>query len=1509
MFKFENGALRIQQFEDAPVDIDILKDQKESYKKYKEETIQRDVSYLSYVITKHVFNWRKNITAVAHVEELYPKFDNEISKRTNRYYPVAVDFYADEILVAEKVPLLRIPYLDDYCVLNVNGSQKSLINVMSRAPDVTYDKKKSEVVVNMSNDFFKLRLKDRASKIYFTMRGSDLTLDAIIYAFQVAYGDNTNVNELFTNPYIKNALASSMYTTDIANRQEIMKSRMLANLLPTYDATADRPYADTGTLGPLRDALNKRLSLDACVSRVLSRPIGSKGFNVAKGTDISQDIMQQARANGLVTLPIEICGKVVDAPIDACECQVIGRDVVQSDFYIPAGTAITTEMIRKMKLHRINEVYVKAKPSIVGKKVAQDIAISKLPQGTKITELVQEIVPELENDMSFILAEEIVLDDTYVIKDKTKLKSDHIQLLFDCGLEEVICYRKSDTKGGKIKYRFEQEFIGNYTAMAKDLVSNPMELTGKIKGTDWVYYKYNPDVKTMDESNCPDYFTVDDIYGIISLSGRLFDGDEYGEAQDVDLDFYKKVDMANEIFSKYFRATANDFVRKWKTNIQRMLSMSDKVNNSDVFKDFTHNMLSKIMKESLLRTSKDQTPISIITQANKIVTPTADSDSVSEGQRMLALGFYGKIDPNDVPQGKNIGLVNTATACTRIVNGVMTAPYLKLFSKSDGTYIINKEEYIVWLNAEQERSYVIGDRALLQTDKNGKILNKYALARVPSPEDKDEKVKVALAAVKDIQYVNAIGEETLSAGVQVMPFACSNDAVRVNFGTSLFMNCIYVASGQAPWVVTDMYNHMLSYSNEFRVRAEDSGYIVEIRPNQLKVRYDSAPGDTIYKLNETKLFNECVLSMNYKKAEGERFEKGDVLVDTPVSSNGIFSPGRNIIAAYLIWGYNYEDALTVGITASYDFTSIGMHKVSLKVPKEKKYIPTNKNKFKYVRENTELDTVYTSSAETGEDTGTTEWRSSSSGIVYDITTEYSEAGSGSDKSLVAKLLSFNKLKAGDKMSGRHGNKGATARLEENSNMPTLYNGVVTQILLNPLGINSRMNPGQNKDAMLGLCGYLLQTQIYSNSFNGASIEEIHYLLKFVHEIANAVIKDDYLYSFYRTNSRVLIELTRQVDDILVDLKICEEEAQRLVSIVDTVKTNDIGKVYTSLLANQDALEQAHPDRINQIRHLASSAMTVAKSINTTMTCLSEGIEELKEKLSKSTETVHKNLLSNLAAIERQEGSSPIYKNLQTLAAISAFLRQAAVESLAGITYDFKELPVEIIEKAYSRFWAIKEYENCFFSDGTALLYNPETGMPFEGHVALGVPYFLKIVQEVDEKTGARSGMLQEVYSALEHQAPQGASRGGGQRTGEMELAALLAHGAADLVYEIYNVCSDNDGARLEEYCNALGIDTGFINRDQCHPKTVDLFRYILEGMCIQLKISNYPDISRKTVSNFIKVKGRTIFKQYLKETRRDLTGANEVAAEAMGMQQHILDNAGASVNKNISDIEKLKGMR
>lgn len=1474
MFKFEDGILKICKFEDTPIKEDIFADQKASYREYINKTVELDINYFCYLLSTIICKGNKEICADVTVGNLQPEGSaRELIATQDKYYPVYATFYSvtpqfGKVMIIEKAQILKIPYMDEYCVLNVNGKKKTLINEMCRYEDISYDSSKRVVVVNMKYSYFKFALADAKTNIVVDFRKNAISIDSLLYAFCSHYNIDLDYDTLFSNHFIRRALYSDRYHTDATLDSELSKVRMLYNLIPGFKDAKAYENDDTGKLGHLRESINKRLSLDACIGQTLSRSIqDGTPYYFEKGTELTPEVIAKLKKYGIAKVPIEGGnGQSVNIDINAATYFTLSKSIGRkSTFSIPEGTLISESVLRDIRRHYINEIYVKAIPSITGQSTGEAISIRTLPVGSTITDLVKFLVPELKDGVESITKREYDID--FHLPRGKKFTTDILQLLSDCNYSYISAEVTINKVKNRIEYPFEQEFIGNYTARARDLV-DPMLLPDGISGDDWVYYYGIDDITQLSKPNCPDYLTVWDIVGIISLSGRLLDYDAYGEAIDVDLDFSKKINMFNEIFSNNFRKSASKYCYgiARKSLLDRFAGAGKRSKNIDIFSKFSDTVISEMIRDSYLRVSKDQTPIAVVTQANKIMTPVANARAVATGQRMLALGYAGKIDPHDVPQGKNIGIVNTMTSVTRVINGVMHTPYLKLITRNGRKYLDNDPKRVVWLSAEDEIEHVIGDRESLSVKPSGEIEDGLVMARVPATRSREEKQEVQQVSTQKLEYVNAVGVYIVSSGVQTIPFANSDDPVRINFGSSLIQNSIYTQAGEVPHVITDIYKSMYNYDhgfdaltdiderdailycNEFVIKAKDNGYIVDILPNKLIVKYDSLESNTVYSITETKLLNSCVISMSYKKGISERFKKGDILADTPVSSNGCYSPGVNVLLAFLCWdGYNYEDAVAMIKHCAYKFTSVATHKITRELPLKEDIIPTSENLYKYIPKNGVIDTLIVRDGKNKDLVRKIPWKSGEhSGILYDLSVEYSQLGDASERVLVAKLLTLRKLGEGDKVSGRHGNKGTDALLEENSNMAAFYNGYVVQVAQNPLGIVSRMNPGQNKEAPLGFVGFLLGIPIGSNSYNGATLEDIHYLTKFVYDIANAEIQDDYIRSFYRNNQRILIEITKQAKDLNESLVNCENFIQKYINLLPEVDNyRDIGKVKEAIegstMIGQD---------VNRVLSVLNSTIN---DIDTMLANLNDGIEDLLKKLSKSMQQEHKTFLTTLAIIGDDPHASDAFKGIQKIALILDLLKNVVNKSFKEIEASY-DLPKEVMSIAKERFWFIKEWENCFFSDGTALLYNPDTGLPYEGHAAFGMPYYLKIVQEADEKTGARGGMLTERYTSLEHQAPRGANKGGGQRSGEMELAALQAFGASDLVYEIYNVCSDNDGERIKDLCSLLGIDSAFISEAQCHPRTVDLFRYLLEGIGIYLNISDYPDIDTATVEQYKKLK-------------------------------------------------------
>ena len=472
-------------------------------------------------------------------------------------------------------------------------------------------------------------------------------------------------------------------------------------------------------------------------------------------------------------------------------------------------------------------------------------------------------------------------------------------------------------------------------------------------------------------------------------------------------------------------------------------------------------------------------------------------------------------------------------------------------------------------------------------------------------------------------------------------------------------------------------------------------------------------------MEETKYLNEAVISMNYKFRPGERFKKGDIIADTPISRDGIYSPGVNLLTAYTIWnGYNYDDSITMRKSIAHKFTSIAPHTCSMEISTRENNVRLLSESSIYIGKNDKIADIELSLKTDSEATRKREWRASgiASGILLTEPKIINENAIGKSPEVSAKLLNFNKLGEGDKMSGRHGNKGTIALLEEDSNMPTLFNGVVIDQCLNPLGVPSRMNLGQLYETHLGFVGFLLNIRIISNSCNGASAKDIELLLNYVYDVANEFDLED------------------------------DEDYYEFV------------KIY---------------------------------------------------------------------------------------------------HAQGGI-------PIELIEDTRAMYKEIRRYKGCFLPDGTAYLYNPKTGKPFENPVVVGVTYMEKIVQESEDKFGARSGPMYEDYTLKDYAPKKGSSKGGGQRNGDMEINAVAAKGASGLIYEMGNHKADNAYLRINEFAKAVGIKENICDEEDAVPKSVDNFRYYLESGGIHTELDMYRGITQDEVEDLCLYSGESIVNKMLK---------------------------------------------
>lgn len=1093
MYKFDSktNTLEIKQVEELDIELDLLQPHRESYRKFKEKTILELVAKLCELMSEEL--GLEDIVATTELVKRDTSDFAEIISNSNSYYSVEVAFNYKGVTLP-KIELTRIPDLDKYCVFNFDSGRKSIWCELANLEDVSYDAKNKKVVVNFPNNSFSLLLANAKTGIEMKLYKRKIAYWYVLKGMMLRTGIDIDLESYFSNPIIKSSLEDDELKKVETIEMELDLSRFLDHL-----------EKDDFKMGRLREAVNRRLNLDRAIGHTLSRPVH-----------------------------------------------------LYEDKYLPVGTFIDEQVLSIIKKFLVNEVYLKVEPRIVGKKFTGRV-INKLPKGTRMTALVAEILGEEDDPLRFDgnsrLSQDIEVQ--WVLNDGEKITDDMLHLLFDLGDSFVECYADSNMKNPTIvKYTFEQEIVGNYTAKLSDFLTDIPE---GYTGDEYTYYYGQTDPYNFKGLVTPEHMTIHDMLALISYTARVETFPEFNEVDNRELDLLKKVNMYNETFSNAFRSVMYDYVDRYKPGINKFIkdSMVGIINDRNPFSSFYREWKQRINEKKLIHISNDISTISILTQANKLSTFVKDDSAVPKEMRSLAMGFYGRICPYDTPAGHKIGLVNTLAIGCRVEDGVMKTPYRKLVRDSRGTRLTNEVEF---LTVQEEQRYVIGDILSIRTDSDGYIIDEVINARVPSPIDVKEKVKFELTNSSNLHYVNCFSTQHMSPTATLIPYASCNDGARVTFGINQYSQAIYTQDSDSPIVFTDMYTHMFQYGTDFLVKAKSSGEVVEIAENILIVDYDarveyqtilttksnvqvgqavkadqiistspiirakedgvveSISGNAIklrfdipartekVAFKETQIMNDCLIMMNFKVKEGDRFYKGDILMDTAVSRDGYFSPGSNELIVYATWGgYNYEDAIVPTVNTAHKFISVSSKAVKRVVNEEKeRYTVEGFRNFKYVPEKGVITRIKKTSSTRSDISKPQNWTSGNiAGILYkiDISGSSSTKG-GKSKEYVAKFINYNRLEEADKMAGRHGNKGVTGLMCPDSKMLTFKNGRRARIALNPLGVVSRMNGGQNIETHTGFIGMISGVKVKTNSFNGASRSDIEVLMELMYDIAN-----------------------------------------------------------------------------------------------------------------------------------------------------------------------------------------------------------------------------------------------------------------------------------------------------------------------------------------------------------------------------------------------------------------------
>ena len=483
---------------------------------------------------------------------------------------------------------------------------------------------------------------------------------------------------------------------------------------------------------------------------------------------------------------------------------------------------------------------------------------------------------------------------------------------------------------------------------------------------------------------------------------------------------------------------------------------------------------------------------------------------------------YGRMCPIETPEGPNIGLISYLSTYARVNEyGFIEAPFRKV---EDGVVT----DQVIYMTADVEDEYTVG-QAAEPTDETGRLTNKRVTCR-----HRDEIVQVEPALV---DFIDISPRMMVSIATAMIPFLPNDDANRALMGANMQRQAVPLLKPEAPIVGTGM-EHKICIDSEVAVLAEGDGVVTKVDATGVSVKYDS--GETKdYKLIKSLRSNHgTCINQRPIVAVGERVHGGEdptVLADGPATQDGEIALGRNILVGFMTWeGYNYEDAVllnerlvkedvytsihieeyeidardtklgpeeitrdisNVGEDALKDLDERGIVRVGAEVHAGDILVGkvTPKGETDLTAEERLLRAIFGEKAREVRDTSL-KVPHGESGIVIDtkvFTRENGdELGPGVNEVVRVYIAQRRKIQPGDKMAGRHGNKGVVSRVLPQEDMPFLPDGTPLDIVLNPLGVPSRMNIGQVLEVHLGYAAKTLGWKVATPIFDGATDKDI-----------------------------------------------------------------------------------------------------------------------------------------------------------------------------------------------------------------------------------------------------------------------------------------------------------------------------------------------------------------------------------------------------------------------------------
>lgn len=629
------------------------------------------------------------------------------------------------------------------------------------------------------------------------------------------------------------------------------------------------------------------------------------------------------------------------------------------------------------------------------------------------------------------------------------------------------------------------------------------------------------EIKNRINDLIPKHIVIDDIIASMNYNINLSQG--IGHTDDIDHLGNRRLRSVGELLQNQFRIGLSRMERvvKERMTIQDIdvVTPQQLVNIRPVAA-----AIKEFFGSSQLSQFMDQTnPLAELTHKRRLsaLGPGGLSrERAGFEVRDVHHSHYGRMCPIETPEGPNIGLIGSLSTYARINEyGFIEAPYRQVKTNDKNEKIVTEE--IVYLTADIEDEFVIA-QANEPLDEEGKFIDKRVTARA--------RHEIVIVPTTEVEFMDVSPKQVVSVATAMIPFLENDDANRALMGSNMQRQAVPLIKPDSPIVGTGM-EYKAARDSGVILLAKNDGMVEKATANEVVIKTNTGERERFKLLKFLRSNQGTCINQRPAAKKGDVVRKGDIVGDGPSTDLGEIALGRNILIGFMTWeGYNYEDAILISekLVKEDVFTSIhieeyeaeardtklGPEEITRDIPNVGEEALKDLDERGIIRIGAEVrsgDILVGKVTPKGETELTAEERllraifgekarevrdtslrvpHGEAGIIVDVKVFTRENGDelppGVNQLVRCYIAQKRKISVGDKMAGRHGNKGVISRVLPEEDMPYLPNGTPLEIVLNPLGVPSRMNIGQVLEVHLGLAAKALGWKIATPVFDGAN---------------------------------------------------------------------------------------------------------------------------------------------------------------------------------------------------------------------------------------------------------------------------------------------------------------------------------------------------------------------------------------------------------------------------------------